>query len=240
MLVDTPDLDGDQPAHHAEADRVFRWAQAVIFLVSPEKYQMTELLPYYRLAARYSTPALFVMNKCEEQAVVEDYRRQLTGWTSDDSSFAAPGVDPEPGKKTTKVFAIARDDAAYEPPTHENLESFRLAITELPAIDSDKRFRGLQARGTDLLGRLADQIVSPLRRQQKRIAELIASLKALETPPAGIDVNPLTQQLQRRLQQRSVLYLMGPQRILDRVRQAHRPARAPSTSRLGVFAQRQY
>jgi hypothetical protein len=36
----------------------------------------------------------------------------------------------------------------------------------------------------------------------------------------GVDVNPLTQQLQRRMQQRSVLYLMGPQRILDRVRQA--------------------
>jgi hypothetical protein len=35
----------------------------------------------------------------------------------------------------------------------------------------------------------------------------------------GVDVNPLTQALQRRLQQRSVLYLMGPGRMLDRVRQ---------------------
>ena len=41
----------------------------------------------------------------------------------------------------------------------------------------------------------------------------------METPAAGIDVNPLTRQLQRRLQQRSVLYLMGPGRMLDRVRQ---------------------
>ena len=48
-LVDTPDLDGDQPAHHAQAERVFRWASAVLFLVTPEKYQMTELPPYYRL-----------------------------------------------------------------------------------------------------------------------------------------------------------------------------------------------
>src|SRR5689334_8509967 len=31
-LVDTPDLDGDQPTHHAQADRVFRWAHAVVFL----------------------------------------------------------------------------------------------------------------------------------------------------------------------------------------------------------------
>src|SRR5262249_14602709 len=28
-LIDTPDLDGDQPAHHAQADRAFRWAEAV-------------------------------------------------------------------------------------------------------------------------------------------------------------------------------------------------------------------
>src|SRR5437764_7804393 len=80
VLIDTPDLDGDQPPHHAEADRVFRWTQAVVFLVTPEKYQMTELLPYYRLALRYAIPALFVMNKTEEQAVVEDYRTQLRGY----------------------------------------------------------------------------------------------------------------------------------------------------------------
>ncbi len=57
VLMDTPDLDGDQPRHHAQADRGFRWAEAIVFLVSPEKYQMTELLPYYRLARRYAMPA---------------------------------------------------------------------------------------------------------------------------------------------------------------------------------------
>ena len=41
----------------------------------------------------------------------------------------------------------------------------------------------------------------------------------METPAPGVDVNPLTRALQRRLQQRSVLYLIGPGRILDRVRQ---------------------
>ena len=101
VLIDTPDLDGDQPAHHAQADRVFRWAQAVLFLVTPEKYQMTELLPYYRLARRYAVPALYVMNKCEEQAVADDYRRQLesTWQTSEVQGEASfPGL----------VFSLAR------------------------------------------------------------------------------------------------------------------------------------
>jgi hypothetical protein len=58
-------------------------------------------------------------------------------------------------------------------------------------------------------------------RDDRRDADrLIAALRAMAAPSVGVDVNPLTQQLQRRLQQRSILYLMGPQRVLDRVRQA--------------------
>jgi hypothetical protein len=34
-----------------------------------------------------------------------------------------------------------------------------------------------------------------------------------------VDVNPITRALARRLQQRSILYLIGPGRIIDRVRQ---------------------
>ncbi|HEY0008888.1 MAG TPA: dynamin family protein, partial [Tepidisphaeraceae bacterium] len=59
-LIDTPDIDGEVPAHHAVADRIFRWCDAVLFLVTPEKYQMTELQPYYRLAQRYGLPRSFV------------------------------------------------------------------------------------------------------------------------------------------------------------------------------------
>src|SRR4051812_12551898 len=111
-LVDTPDLDGDQPAHHGEADRAFRWGQAIVFLVTPEKYQMTELLPYYRLAQRYALPALFVMNKLEESAVLEDFRTQLAAR----------------GHEDAKVFAIPRDDAAYEAPADANLNELRKAV----------------------------------------------------------------------------------------------------------------
>jgi hypothetical protein len=62
-------------------------------------------------------------------------------------------------------------------------------------------------------------VLEPLRHERREASRLIAALRAMEAPPPGVDVNPLTQQLQRRLQQRSVLYLMGPQRMLDRVRQ---------------------
>jgi hypothetical protein len=186
-IIDTPDLDGDQLAHHAQADRVFRWADAALFLVTPEKYQMTELLPYYRLARRYELPALFVMNKVEEQAVLDDYARQLD----------AP------------AFAIPRDDASYTAPIDRGLGTLKTRLAALAVSQSDARATGLTNRVTDLLDRLRDQILAPLSNDRKVIDQVIASLRALEAPSSQVDVSPLMAQLRRRLQQRSVLYLMG-------------------------------
>jgi hypothetical protein len=202
-LVDTPDLDGDQPSHHAQADRAFRWSQAVLFLVSPEKYQMTELLPYYRLARRYGVTVLFVMNKCQTPEMLEDYRKLLEGTVGKDAA----------------LFSIARDDAGYEPPADANLAALRAAIGNLAPDAPENRLAGNRVRVVDLLGRLRDQVIGPLRKERADIHGALATLKSLESPPPGVDVNPLTEQLQRRLQQRSVLYLIGPGRILDRVRQ---------------------
>jgi hypothetical protein len=200
-IVDTPDLDGDNPAHHGQADRAFRWSETVLFLVTPEKYQMTELLPYYKLAQRYAIAAMYVMNKAEEQAVVDDYARQLE----------ARGVSG------ARVFAIARDDAGFVP--REDIEGLRSAIAEIRRLDPQALETGISNRVGDLLDRLRDQVIAPIREDRKEAERLIGQLRALETPPPGLDVNPLTRQLQRRLQQRSVLYLMGPGRVLDRVRQ---------------------
>lgn len=216
VLIDTPDLDGDQPAHHAEADRAFRWAEAVVFLVTPEKYQMTELLPYYRLAARYAIPTRFVMNKCEEQAVVEDYRGQLEG--AGESGRAGERASGGEGTRLP-VYAIARDDSAYQPPATESLDALREAVSVL-SPQSSVLPSGLGNRAGDLVGRFEDQILAPLRQERREADRLIAALRDMESPQPGVDVNPVTQDLQRRLQQRSVLYLMGPQRVLDRVRQA--------------------
>jgi len=221
VLLDTPDLDGDQPAHHAEADRVFRWAEAIIFLVTPEKYQMTELLPYYRLAARYMIPVLFVMNKAEEQVVIDDYRQQLRGY-----EFAAvDGSSNGSADSSQSVFIVARDDATYEPPATEGLAALRSMLSdeslrEMARLDDDRRAAGLANRAGDLAIRLEDKVIGPMREDRREADRLTSALRQMETPAPGVDVNPVTSELQRRLQQRSVLYLMGPQRILDRVRQA--------------------
>lgn len=199
-IVDTPDLDGDQPAHHAQAERVFRWASAVLFLVTPEKYQMTELPPYYRLAARYALPAWFVMNKAESREQVEDYRKQL--------GPIAEG----------RLFVVQRDDSLFTPEAGESLVAVRTALLELKP-DAAAIDQGIASRVADVMDRLADQVLAPLQRNRRAADELIASLRSMSTPAASVDVNPVTRQLQKRMQERSVLYLMGPGRIVDRVRQ---------------------
>jgi hypothetical protein len=213
-IIDTPDLDGDQPAHHAEADRVFRWVQAAVFLVTPEKYQMTELLPYYRLAERYGVPRLFVMNKVDSQAVVDDYARQLG------ERFGGTLASGEPAAPSPQVFVIPRDDAGFEASPSANLAALRGALSGLSLPDEATATRGIEQRVADLVSRLNDQIIAPLRERRLIADRLAAALHGMETPEIGVDVNPITQQLRRRLQERSILYLMGPQRMLDRLRQA--------------------
>jgi hypothetical protein len=142
------------------------------------------------------------MNKCETPEMLEDYRKLIE-------------ADGQPAP----LYAIARDDAAYEPPPESNLAAFRAAIASLARLEPARRMAGARQRAVDLLGRLRDQITAPLRSQRSDVEAAVAALTALETPPPGVDVNPLTEQLERRLQQRSVLYLIGPGRVLDRVRQ---------------------
>ena len=185
----------------------------VVFLVTPEKYQMTELPPYYRLAQRYSIPVLFAMNKCEETDVLTDYATQL----GTRYGYDVNGLNPA-GEKS-RLFAIPRDDSTWIPPAGADLTALGESIAALAKIDPDAREFGLFNRSNDLNSRLADQVIAPLRAARREADQLIDALRTMESPEPGVDVNPITQQLQRRLQRRSVLYLMGPGRILERVRQ---------------------
>jgi len=211
-LIDTPDLDGDQPVHHLQADRAFRWAQAVLFLVTPEKYQMPELTPYYRLAQRYGVPTVFVMNKAESRDVLDDFTAQLS---------RVHGFSPQ------KAFCIPRDDSQLIVPDEQNLNCLKTHLRQInipsAAADSAKKetngVQGLKNRLTDLLSRARDQVLQPLLDARAHSDRTTAALRSLAAPEPNIDVHPITTQLQRRLQQKSVLYLMGPRRVFDRVRQ---------------------
>jgi hypothetical protein len=204
LLLDTPDVDGDQPAHHALADRSFRWSQVVVFLVTPEKYQMTELMPYYRLAQRYGLPTLFVMNKAEDRGVAEDFEKQLKS-----VGFESP-----------RVFIQPRDDSTFVAPERQGIADLRHALETIQRAPSNLWDRGLKARAADLASRANDQVIEPLRTLRKQADAAINALREMRAAESGVDVDPMTRQLRKRMQQRSILYLMGPERMLERLKSA--------------------
>ena len=201
VLIDTPDLDGDRPEHHKQAERAFRWAHAVVLVATPEKYQLPEASIYARLANRYRLPRRFVLNKADDLAAADDWADQL-----------GDGL-PE----GQVVHVVPRDDSSVAVVEQRSLTQLKRALPELKASDAD-RAAGLAARCGDIAGRAVDSVLSPLRDRRDRAERARGRLRALVRPEAGVNVHPMTRHLQRRLRQQSVLYLMGPQRMLDRVR----------------------
>ena len=215
-LVDSPDVDGERPDHHAVADRIFRWADAVVFVVTPEKYQMTELQPYYRLAGRYGVPKLYVMNKADSTAVVDDYAALLR---------RSGVLDPT-------VRVVPRDDSTWHPPADQLLRPEDLILA--PGVTPT----GQKQRVFDATARAADQVLQPLLDLRQAIDGVVGSVRAFAGDAIDVDVHPLTQQLQHRMRDRSVLYLIGPQRILDRVRSVPGRARSPAPQPVGLDPRR--
>jgi len=158
---------------------------------------MTELQPYYRLAQRYELPVIFAMNKADDAAVVADYAALLI----------------RSGVRQAVVRAIPRDDATWQPPVDEQLD-----VSLLSALHTTHRPAGVAARINDAASRLNDQLLQPLWETRRAVDRAIAAVRSIGGDALDVDVHPLTQQLQRRMRERSVLYLIGPQRMIDRVR----------------------
>jgi hypothetical protein len=141
------------------------------------------------------------MNKVDDRAASEDWQAQLA-----ESGFEAG------------VFVVARDDAGFSSPPDIDLPSLRKAVGLLKRPHKPGRIAGVRARSSDLAGRIADQVIAPMRTRRAAIERVKLRLEAMVRPEAGVDVHPMTRHLQRRLQQQSVLYLMGPARLVDRIR----------------------
>jgi hypothetical protein len=215
VVIDTPDIDGDEPAHQAEADRVFRWARAAVFVVTPEKYQMAEMVGYYRLAQRYSLPCWFVMNKCEHAEVVEDFRSELVSM----------------GFKEIQLYEVPRFDASYVPAPQAGVDSLRNRLADAASQGQSIPEPGIKNRAADVLSRCIDQILSPLQNGRQGIDHVCNLLDEMKPRAQHLDVSPLASDLQKQMQEESILYLMGPQRVIERVRQvpgllAHLPRTA--------------
>jgi len=100
------------------------------------------------------------------------------------------------------------------------LSDLRSAIPDLWIPTNHELTAGRKNRVQDSLLRLSDQVVVPLRNDLATVEKLVESLKAFVAPGPRVDVSSMTLELQQRFQAKSILYLMGPKRVLDRAKKA--------------------
>ena len=77
VLTDTPDFDSVETGNRAEADRVFREAEAFIFLTDVQKYADHSTWEYLERIFRERKPAIIVLNKVSGQGPVADFHSRL-------------------------------------------------------------------------------------------------------------------------------------------------------------------
>lgn len=203
ILIDSPDLDGSVREHHATADRLFRFADVALFVTTPEKYQMKETWPFYHLARRYALPSLFVINKLDEPGPAADFERQLR----------------ETLQLEMPLFHVSRDDSGHAVDPARSLDALRAALLNLPPDSDATRRAGQKHRARDLVGRIEDELLCPLEHRRKVINEIRQRLKQINPPTGHVDVAGMAAELRRRLEDKSLLYLLGPRRVLERLRQ---------------------
>ncbi|WP_173019572.1 GTPase [Streptomyces alkaliphilus] len=124
VLLDLPDHDSALLEHRREADRLLARADAVIWLLDPEKYADALLHDHYlRAFAGHAEVSLVVLNQIDRlpteatEAVLDDVRRLL------DERGVAVGEHGEPGAGVLAVSAL----------TGQGMGELRRALAELVA-----------------------------------------------------------------------------------------------------------
>jgi hypothetical protein len=163
---------------------------------------MTEMWPFYKLARRYAVPSLFVINKLDEPGPAEDFERQLH-----------EKLDVAP-----QLFHVPRDDSRHAVDPSRSIEALRATLVGMPREKDDARHAGQRCRAEDLVGRIEDELVSPLERRRVAIEAVLARLRQMNSPTGRVDVGGVATELRHRLEEKSVLYLLGPRRMMDRAR----------------------
>ncbi len=221
-IVDTPDIDGDQPDHHATADRAFRWAEAVIIALTPEKYQLPEPRRFLNLARRYQVPVLIAINKLDDLAVAHDVETQFKD-----------AIDSSPAKK---LFKIARDESSLSIEASASLDDMRVSVARLAdhladSARSGESLGGIGRRMADVNQSVMDRVLDPLRTLRTKITQTQQRLRDLVPDDPGVALNAVTAEFNRQMRERSVLYLMSPQRTIERLRELPgRLARLPKST----------
>ncbi|MBI4604829.1 MAG: GTPase domain-containing protein [Planctomycetes bacterium] len=136
LLIDTPDFDSVERANRAAAERVFREAEAFLFVTDAQKYADQSTWEYLERIFREGTPVLIVLNKVAGDGAPRDFRARLEARFG----HAAPVV----------VREHAVDDATLLPASDRALSEIRDGIARLEGGPGERREALVRAFRGDL------------------------------------------------------------------------------------------
>jgi len=129
ILIDTPDFDSVEKQNRDEAERVFREAEAFLFVTDVQKYADHATWEYLRRIFAEAKPLILVLNKVVSEGAGQDFFSRI------DRSFggAARGVE----RIVVREYPL--DDAALLPSEDGGLRAIRAALERLAGSSGERR-----------------------------------------------------------------------------------------------------
>jgi len=216
VLIDTPDFDSVEARNREAAERVFREAEAFLFVTDAQKYADQSTWQYLERIRAEGKPVIIVLNKVSTEGVARDFQSRLT------ARFGAAGL----GADLISLDERPIDDAALLPPDDPVLARIRDRVLEVFGSSEERRASLVAAFRTDMERLLALWSASAERLQgylegiarlgariQERFASAAAGLMTEIAPPIDQDVKAeVYARVLERIQQIDILRY--PRRLL--------------------------
>jgi hypothetical protein len=129
VLVDTPDFDSVEKHNREEAERVFREADAFVFVTDVQKYADHSTWQYLERICLEKKPAIIVLNKVEGDAPARDFFSRL------DQRFSGGSW----GKERFVIREYPLGDASLLPAEDPGLARTRGALSALAGSPAERR-----------------------------------------------------------------------------------------------------
>jgi len=160
VFIDTPDFDSVERQNRAEAERVFRAVELILFVTDVQKYADQSTWEYLERIFSQRKPVILVINRVTGEGAVSDFRARL-------------GNRPEAGELIV-VRAHPLEDATPLPEEEPALAAMRERIAKIVGTPPERRATLVAAFRADLetLFELWDGLVARLQGYLEGLTQL--------------------------------------------------------------------
>lgn len=153
VIIDSPDLDSDHTNNRVWAERLLTMSDAIIFVVTPEKYNDAVVIEFLAKAASLRRSLAIVFNKADSDASFDDFSRNILRPLDRNASLIRQD--------------ILRDERALAQP----LPDLRQLVLSWTTSSRNIKIRALEG-SLSVLSTSAKELLGLFWEEQSRLAEL--------------------------------------------------------------------